>query len=72
MCASLRRERPGGRPLEHRAVWLTLATTEAAVDLTDGALGAAGALLVAGAALLVASAAGLRMRGHRDAPGHVH
>ncbi len=53
-------------------VALTLATTEAAVDLTDGALGAAGALLVAGAALLVASAVGLRMRGHRDVPGHAH
>jgi hypothetical protein len=43
-------------------VALTLAATEAAVDLTDGALGAAGALLVAGAALLTASAVGLRLR----------
>lgn len=51
-------------------VGLTLAATEAAVDLTDGALGAAGALLVAGAALLTASAVGLRLRAHRDAPGH--
>lgn len=41
---------------------LTLAATEAAVDLSDGALGAAGALLVAGAVLLTASALGLRLR----------
>lgn len=45
---------------------LTLATTEAAVDFSDGALGAAGALLVAGAALLLASVIGLRLR--RPAP----
>lgn len=43
-------------------VALTLAATEAAVDLSDGALGAAGALLVAGAVLLGASVLGLRLR----------
>lgn len=49
-------------------VALTMAATEAAVDYSDGALGAAGALLVAGAVLLVASAAGLRLRAKGDHP----
>lgn len=48
-------------------VALTMGATEAAVDYSDGALGAAGALLVAGTVLLVASAVGLRLRGHRAA-----
>ena len=43
-------------------VALTAAATEAAVDWSDGSLGAAGALLVAGAVLLGASALGLRLR----------
>lgn len=43
-------------------VALTAAVTEAAVDLFDDALGAAGGLLVAGVALLGSSLLGLRLR----------
>ncbi|XVX20424.1 DUF2157 domain-containing protein [Actinomycetota bacterium] len=41
---------------------LTMSATEAAVDWSNGALGAAGALLVAGAVLLGLSLLGMRMR----------
>ncbi|MCE1178352.1 MAG: DUF2157 domain-containing protein [Micrococcales bacterium] len=41
---------------------LTMAATEAAVDWSNGALGAAGALLIAGAVLLGLSLLGMRMR----------
>lgn len=46
---------------------LTLSATEAAVDWSDGAVGAAGALLIAGAALLGLSVLGMRMRRHPGA-----
>jgi len=50
-------------------VALTLAVPEAASDLAEGSLGAAGALLAAGATLLVASLVGLRLR--REVAGSV-
>lgn len=46
---------------------LTLAATEAAVDWSNGAVGAAGALLIAGAALLGLSLLGMRIRRHPGA-----
>jgi hypothetical protein len=50
------------------AVALAVVVPQAAIDYSDGALGAAGALLVSGLSIVAASVVGLRVRKAVPAP----
>lgn len=62
LCFALYVRRGAWPHLAVGVVALTMAATEAALDLSDGSVGAAGALLIAGTVLLSASVLGMRLR----------